>query len=64
MVGGWTTIKGDWDDVDVAMVCATAIAVVSAVVMGKDAIPIVMAMGTGILALARGEKRHKNTGGL
>ena len=57
-------IKGDWDDVDVAMVCATIIAVVSAVVMRKEAMPIVMALGTGILALARGEKRRKSSGGL
>ena len=57
-------IKGDWDDVDVAMVSAAAIAIAALITMGKDAMPIVISMGTGILALARGEKRHRNAGGI
>lgn len=57
-------IRGDWDDVDVAMITTGVIAVVSVIILRKEAIPIVLAVITGILGLARGEKWRKRTAGI
>lgn len=56
--------KLDMDDVDVAMLSTALIAVVVAMTMGKDGLSVILAISTGIFALARGRKTGQRKGGL